>query len=127
MTTTTPPRRCPRLFLAVCCLAAPLVGGSAVVTAAGRPPNIVLMISDDHAWADYSFMGHPQIATPNLDRLAAQSLTFTRGYTPVPLCRPSLASVRICWPKHMRTPRRCAASARPLVNLWMSPVESSSV
>jgi uncharacterized sulfatase len=38
-------------------------------------------------------MGHPHIATPALDRLAAQSLTFTRGYSPVPLCRPSLATI----------------------------------
>ncbi|HEY9173518.1 MAG TPA: sulfatase-like hydrolase/transferase [Verrucomicrobiae bacterium] len=56
-------------------------------------PNVVFIISDDHAWNDYSFMGHPHIATPNLDRLAAQSLTFERGYTPVPLCRPALASI----------------------------------
>ena len=33
------------------------------------------------------------LATPNLDRLAAESLTFKRGYSPVPLCRPSLASI----------------------------------
>jgi arylsulfatase A-like enzyme len=58
-----------------------------------RKPNVLLIISDDHAWADYGFMGHPQIRTPNLDRLAAQSLTFMRGYSPVPLCRPSLASI----------------------------------
>lgn len=57
------------------------------------PPNIVLIISDDHAWADYSFMGHPHIHTPNLDRLAEQSLTFPRGYVPSSLCCPSLASI----------------------------------
>src|SRR5436190_14580802 len=57
------------------------------------PPNIVLIISDDHAWTDYSFMGHPQIRTPHLDRLAGQSLTFRRGYVPGSLCCPSLASI----------------------------------
>lgn len=56
-------------------------------------PNILLIISDDQGWNDYGFMGHKQIATPHLDRLAAESLTFTRGYTPVPLCRPSLATM----------------------------------
>ena len=60
---------------------------------ADRPPNVLLIISDDHAWGDYGFMGHPRIQTPHLDRLAANSLTFTRGYSPVPLCRPSLASI----------------------------------
>jgi len=38
-------------------------------------------------------MGHPGLATPRLDRLAAESVTFQRGYTPVPLCRPSLSSI----------------------------------
>jgi uncharacterized sulfatase len=56
-------------------------------------PNVVFIISDDQAWSDYGFMGHPHIATPRLDRLAAESVTFQRGYTPVPLCRPSLSSI----------------------------------
>ncbi len=38
-------------------------------------------------------MGHPHIQTPHLDRLAAQSLTFTRGFVPSSLCCPSLASI----------------------------------
>jgi uncharacterized sulfatase len=38
-------------------------------------------------------MGHSHLATPNLDKLAAQSLTFQRGYTPAPVCRPSLVSI----------------------------------
>lgn len=56
-------------------------------------PNVVFIISDDHAWNDYGFMGHAHIATPHLDRLAAQSVTFQRGYTTAPLCRPALASI----------------------------------
>ena len=55
-------------------------------TATSRP-NVVLIISDDQGWTDYSFMGHPHIDTPRLDQLAAESLTFTRGYVPSPLCR----------------------------------------
>lgn len=57
------------------------------------PVNVVLIIGDDQAWTDYSFMGHPAIRTPHLDRLAAQSLVFTRGYVPSSLCRPSLATI----------------------------------
>jgi uncharacterized sulfatase len=56
-------------------------------------PNIVLIVSDDQAWTDYGFMGHPQIKTPHLDRLAADSLTFRRGYVPSSLCCPSLATI----------------------------------
>lgn len=58
-----------------------------------EPPNVVMIISDDQAWGDYSFMGHPAIETPSLDKLASQSLTFTRGYVPDSLCRPSLVTI----------------------------------
>jgi arylsulfatase A-like enzyme len=56
-------------------------------------PNVVLIISDDQGWTDYSFMGHPHIRTPHLDKLAAESLAFRRGYVPSSLCSPSLASI----------------------------------
>jgi arylsulfatase A-like enzyme len=56
-------------------------------------PNIIYIISDDQSWTDYSFMGHAHIETPNIDLLAAEGLTFTRGYSTAPLCRPSLASM----------------------------------
>lgn len=61
--------------------------------AAAERPNIVLILSDDQAWGDYGFMGHPHIETPHLDKLATEGLTFTRGYVVAPLCRPSLASL----------------------------------
>lgn len=73
---------------------------SAAAGAAGLPaqpgaaaPNVVLIISDDQAWTDYGFMGHPAIRTPRLDRLASESVVFTRAYTAAPLCCPSLASI----------------------------------
>ncbi len=61
--------------------------------AADRPPNVVFVISDDHGWSDYGFMGHPGVNTPNIDRLAREGLAVTRGYVPTSLCRPSLASI----------------------------------
>lgn len=64
-----------------------------VVTNAAERPNIVLILSDDQAWTDYGFMGHPDIKTPNLDALASGGLLFERGYVASPLCRPSLASI----------------------------------
>ncbi|MDA8743513.1 sulfatase [Rubripirellula amarantea] len=57
------------------------------------PPNVVLIISDDQAWNDYGFMGHSEIETPNLDRLAREGARFDRGYVPTALCRPSLATL----------------------------------
>ena len=63
-----------------------------LAAAAEDRPNIVFLISDDHAWTDYGFMGHKQVETPNLDRLAARSALFSRGHVPTALCRPALAT-----------------------------------
>lgn len=63
------------------------------LSASAAPPNVVLIIGDDQAWTDYGFMGHKQIQTPNLDKLAAQSLVYPRGYVPSSLCRASLATM----------------------------------
>lgn len=57
------------------------------------PPNIVMLIGDDQGFADYGFLRHPHIQTPHLDQLARTGLTFTHGYVPSSLCRPSLASM----------------------------------
>jgi len=67
-----------------------------VVTSTASPadsPNIVLIISDDQSWTDYSFMDHREISTPNLDALAKASVVFPRGYVPTALCRPSLMTL----------------------------------
>ncbi|NOX56800.1 MAG: sulfatase [Planctomycetes bacterium] len=61
--------------------------------AAEKPPNIVLIISDDQAWTDFGCMGHPVVKTPNIDRLAAEGVLFRRGYVTTSLCRPSLATI----------------------------------
>ena len=79
----------PRLFFSIVAALLTLTAG---LDAATRP-NIVLIISDDQAWTDYSFMGHAHIRTPHLDRLASQSLVFRHGYVPASLCCPSLASM----------------------------------
>ena len=72
-----------------------LVVGLTACSKMSRPdqPNIVLIISDDQSWPDYSFLGHEHIETPRIDQLAEEGLTFTRGYTAAPLCRPALASM----------------------------------
>lgn len=69
------------------------VGSPANAESPKSPPNVVLIVSDDQAWTDYGFMGHPHIQTPRLDRLARESLVFRRGYVTSSLCCPSLASL----------------------------------
>ena len=74
-----------------CCSA--VANESRAVAACDDRPNVVLIISDDQGWTDYGFMGHPHIQTPNLDRLASESIVFRRGYVPTSLCRPSLLTL----------------------------------
>ena len=62
-------------------------------TLAASPPNVVFIISDDQGAGDYGFMGHAHIQTPHLDKLAAQSLAFPRGFVPTSVCCPSLATL----------------------------------
>jgi arylsulfatase A-like enzyme len=80
------------LFATAVCGAVSLEFGSSG-SAVAAPPNVVLIVGDDQAYGDFSFMGHPQIQTPRIDRLAAESLTFRNGYVPSSLCRPSLATI----------------------------------
>ncbi|QEG22888.1 sulfatase-like hydrolase/transferase [Mariniblastus fucicola] len=62
-------------------------------SASAQQPNVVFILSDDQSWTDYTFMDHPHIATPNIDRLAQAGVLYERGYVTAPLCRPSLASI----------------------------------
>ncbi|MDA0350019.1 MAG: sulfatase [Verrucomicrobia bacterium] len=70
-----------------------LISVLAKLTLAADKPNIVLLLSDDQSWTDYSFMGHPDVRTPNIDKLASESVAFPRGYVPTALCRPSLMTL----------------------------------
>jgi arylsulfatase A-like enzyme len=56
-------------------------------------PNIVLIISDDHAYQAISAYGNSTIKTPNIDRLAQQGARFTKSYVNNSLCGPSRASI----------------------------------
>ena len=55
----------------------------------GRPPNVVFILADDLGWGDLGCYGHPNIKTPNLDRLARQGTQFTQFYVSGPVCSPS--------------------------------------
>jgi uncharacterized sulfatase len=75
------------------CLVSVLMLGAAEPAAPAKAPNILMIISDDHAWFDYGFMGSKAVQTPHLDRLAAEARVFPRGYVTNSLCGPSLASI----------------------------------
>ena len=59
-----------------------------------RKPNLLLLYSDDHGWADLGAQGvDKDIRTPNLDQLARDGVRFARGYVTAPQCVPSRAGV----------------------------------
>lgn len=61
---------------------------------AERKPNIVFILADDLGWADTTLYGHTKLyQTPNIERLAARGMTFTRAYSASPLCSPTRASI----------------------------------
>ena len=66
----------------------------ALTARAADRPNIILIYSDDHGWADLGAQGVDQdIRTPNLDAMAREGVRFARGYVSAPQCVPSRAGV----------------------------------
>ena len=61
----------------------------------GKPPNIVFIFSDDHAYQAISAYNDPRrlIETPQIDRLAREGMRFDRCVVPNSICGPSRASV----------------------------------
>ena len=58
-----------------------------------NPPNIVLIIGDDHGWPYYGFMGNEVVETPVLDKLANEGFVFSDGHVTSSICRPSLRTL----------------------------------
>jgi len=56
------------------------------------PTNLIVILSDEHNKRVTGCYGHPQIKTPNLDKLAARGTRFTSAYTNCPICVPARAS-----------------------------------
>ena len=64
------------------------------------PPNVVFILADDLGYGDLDLQlggidvfANPYVRTPNLARLAAQSLVFTHHYASAPVCSPSRAGL----------------------------------
>lgn len=64
------------------------------VAAAPPPkPNIVFILIDDLGWTDGACFGSPFYRTPNLDRLASQSIKFISAYASCAVCSPTRAAI----------------------------------
>lgn len=72
---------------------AALLGASSLLPAQRRTkPNVILIMTDDQGFGDLSLHGNTRLKTPNLDRLAAEAVEFTR-FTVSSVCAPTRASL----------------------------------
>lgn len=54
-----------------------------------RRPNIIIFFADDMGYGDLGCYGHPEIRTPNIDRMAAEGARLTSYYAAASVCTPS--------------------------------------
>lgn len=56
-------------------------------------PNILYIFSDQHRFCDVGYAGNPEVETPNLDALAADSAWYSASYSNCPLCVPARGTI----------------------------------
>ena len=72
------------------------------VYAADRPPNFVVIFTDDQGYADLSCFGGKHVSTPRIDQMAVEGTKLTSFYVAAPLCTPSRAALMTgCYPKRI--------------------------
>ena len=69
-----------------------LTGCTGVANKKEEKPNIIFILADDLGWEDVGFMGSKYFETPNLDKLAKESMVFNQAYM-YPTCSPSRAAL----------------------------------
>ncbi|WP_226982957.1 sulfatase [Zobellia nedashkovskayae] len=66
-----------------------------------QPPNIIFIMSDDHAYQAISAYDNGLNNTPNIDRIANEGALFTKGYVNNSICAPSRAAMLTGKHSHM--------------------------
>ncbi len=72
---------------------------------AGRPPNVVIIFTDDQGYGDVGVFGATAYPTPNLDRMAQEGRRFTDFHVAQPVCSASRAALLTgCYPNRIGLP-----------------------
>ncbi|HEX8522409.1 MAG TPA: sulfatase-like hydrolase/transferase [Tepidisphaeraceae bacterium] len=58
-----------------------------------RPPNVIIILTDDQGYADLGCYGSTTLKTPRIDQMAAEGMRFTDFYSPGPVCTPTRAGL----------------------------------
>ena len=85
-------------MMAICRTLAQLVAlglwvGLAAADSEGRPPNVVLILTDNQGAWTLGCYGNPDIQTPHVDRLAREGMLFERCYSSNAVCSPTRATL----------------------------------
>lgn len=72
-----------------------LASASALAAAESTPPNVILLLGDDHRWDALGCAGNPIVRTPELDRLAHDGVRFGNHFCTTPICCASRASIML--------------------------------
>ncbi|MDQ3622942.1 MAG: sulfatase-like hydrolase/transferase, partial [Verrucomicrobiota bacterium] len=70
-----------------------LIVTAALISSLAAKPNILIIVSDDHGYADTGAYGCKDIPTPHLDSLAKNGVRFTNGYVSCSFCSPTRAAL----------------------------------
>lgn len=74
-------------------LAVTLPSGCSEADATSMKPNILYIFSDQWRWCDHGYTGNQEVITPNIDKLASQSVNFTHAVSGMPVCCPHRATL----------------------------------
>src|SRR5438270_2915601 len=78
-----------KTLFAIFCLGSLIVSGRG---AEASKPNVVIILTDDQGFGELGVTGNPIVRTPNIDRLARQSVALT-NFNVMPVCSPTRASL----------------------------------
>ncbi len=79
--------------LTLLCLLGIAACGPTETAKPAKPPNFLILMSDNHSWNHLGSYGDPVVRTPTIDRVAEQGVRFTNAYCSSPSCTPARASM----------------------------------
>lgn len=82
-----------RTYLGIAIILGMVPVSASVVEPAPAVRNIVFILTDDHRFDAFGFMGHSFLQTPNLDSVARNGVHFENAFVTTALCSPSRASI----------------------------------
>lgn len=92
----------PSILMSKFAIPCALLLAASVASGEDRPPNVVVVFTDDQGYADIGPNGAEGFSTPNLDRMAEEGRLFPRWYAAQPVCSASRTALLTgCYPNRV--------------------------